>query len=344
MDPYNFSGGSWRGAPPLSPGMRVVLMLLQRHWRLAVLLLSLGVGLLVVASSVYTVQPSEEVVVTRLGAFNRTSLPGLHYKLPFGIESAVKVRSKLILQEEFGFRSQDPRGPGATVYHDEAYFKESQMLTGDLNVADVEWIVQYQISDAKKYLFRAANPHQNIRDVAETIMRRVVGDGTVNDVLTTGRVGIGVEAQHLMQEVLSHYDIGIRIVTVKLQDVNPPESVKASFNEVNAAKQEQEQAINNAEEAYNKIIPEARGKAEETISRAEGYASAAVTRARGDGERFTATLRSYRLAPDITRQRLYLETMEELFGRLQHLTLIDNEIKGLTPILGQLPAPVEAKR
>ncbi|RYF02706.1 MAG: FtsH protease activity modulator HflK, partial [Deltaproteobacteria bacterium] len=287
------------------------------------------------------VQPSEEVVVTRLGAYDRTMGPGLHFKLPLGIETALWVKSKLILQEEFGFRSQNARGPGSTVYHDASFNKESQMLTGDLNVADVEWIVQYQIADAKKYLFRAANPHQNIRDVAEAIMRRVVGDGTVNEVLTTGRVGIGVAAHRLMQEVLDRYDIGVRIVTVKLQDVNPPESVKASFNEVNAAKQEQEQAINMAEEAYNKLIPEARGKAAETVSRAEGYASAAVTRSRGDAERFVATLREYRLAPDITRQRLYLETLEEVFGRMQRLTLVDSQVKNLTPIVGQLSAPGE---
>src|SRR5690606_17316960 len=232
-------------------------------------------------TSFYTVQPSEEAVVTRFGRYDRTTSPGLHFLLPFGVEQATIVRTKLVLQEEFGFRTRDVRS-NVTSYAKDDFTKESLMLTGDLNVADVEWIVQYQISDPKKYLFAAQDPRRNIRDVSEAIMRRVVGDRIVNEVLTTGRVEIASEAQKLTQEVLDKYDIGIRVVTVKLQDVNPPDMVKPTFNEVNAAKQEQEKAINMAEEVYNKIIPEARGKAEETISNAEGYASAVVNRAKGD--------------------------------------------------------------
>lgn len=166
-------------------------------------------------------------------------------------------------------------------------------------------------------------------------MRRVVGDRTVNEVLTTGRVEIATEAQRLTQEVLDRYDVGVRIVTVKLQDVNPPEGVRASFNEVNAAKQEQEQAINVAEEAYNKVIPEARGKAEETVSEAEGYASAVVNRANGNGERFTLTLREYRLAPEITRKRIYLETMQDLFTKFNRLTIVDDQVRGIMPVFGR---------
>lgn len=163
-------------------------------------------------------------------------------------------------------------------------------------------------------------------------MRRVVGDRTVNEVLTTGRVEIATDAQRLTQEVLDRYDVGVRIVTVKLLDVNPPEGVRASFNEVNAAKQEQEQAINMAEEAYNKVIPEARGKAEETVSEAQGYATAAVNRAHGDAQRFTLTLAQYRLAPAITRERLYLETMQDLFSKTEGLTVVDDKVKGLLPV------------
>ncbi len=209
------------------------------------------------------------------------------------------------------------------------------MLTGDLNVADVEWIVQYQISDPKKFLFAAQNPQQNIRDVSEAVMRRVVGDRTVNEVLTTGRVEIAGEAQKIMQELLDKYDIGIRVVTVKLQDVNPPDSVKPSFNEVNAAKQEQEKAINQAEEAYNKVIPEARGKAEETISQAEGYASAIVNRAKGDSDRFLATLKAYRTAPEVTKKRIYIETMQKLFSSFDDLTVVDDKVQGLLPVFDQ---------
>jgi modulator of FtsH protease HflK len=284
-------------------------------------------------TSFYTVQPSEEAVVTRFGGYQRTASPGLHFKAPFGIEAATKVKTRLVLQEEFGFRTTDT-SRSVSNYKKGSFQQESLMLTGDLNVADVEWIVQYQISDPRKFLFRAQDPQQNIRDVSEAIMRRVVGDRTVNEVLTTGRVEIATEAQRLMQEVLDKYDLGIRVVTVKLQDVNPPDTVKPSFNEVNAAKQEQEKAINMAEEAYNKVIPEARGKAEETISEAEGYASAAVNRAKGDSDRFLATLQEYRRAPEVTRTRIYIETMEELFKRFDKLTIIDDKVKGVLPVFG----------
>ena len=286
---------------------------------------------LAVLSSFYTVQPSEEAVIVRLGKYSETTMPGLHFKLPFGIDNAIKVKTKLVLQEEFGFRSVETRG-GDTVYQKKGFDKESSMLTGDLNVADVEWIVQYQIADPRKFLFQAQNPQQNIRDVSEAIMRRVVGDRTVNETLTTGRVEIASEAHRLTQEVLDKYDLGIRVVTIKLQDVNPPELVKPSFNEVNAAKQEQEQAINMAESSYNKVIPEARGKAEETLSKAEGYATAVVNRAKGDADRFLLTLKEYRNDPEITRKRMYIETMEELYGLFNKLTIVDDKVKGVLPI------------
>lgn len=333
---YGRHGGP-SGFPPQDP--RELLRSLRRQTpilfggALALILVMLA------AASFYTVQPSEEVVITRLGKYDRTSPPGLHFKWPVA-ETATVVKSKLVLQEEFGFRTQGVNGRGNTSYDDRPFYKESQMLTGDLNVADVEWIVHYQIADPKKYLFHAQDPHQNIRDISEAIMRRVVGDRTVNEVLTTGRAAIGVEAQRLTQEILDKYDLGVRIVTVKLQDVNPPEMVKASFNDVNAAKQEQEQAINNAEEAYNKLIPEARGKAEETISQAEGYASALVNRARGDTERFALFLKQYQLAPEITRKRLYLEAMEELYKKFDDVTVIDSSVKGVLPLFGP-STPVE---
>ncbi len=298
-----------------------------------------GVGLIAIGamvfSSFYTVQPSEEAVIIRMGRYAETTSPGLHFKLPFGIDSAIKVKTKLVLQEEFGFRSSESTSrTEATTYQKDNFAKESLMLTGDLNVADVEWIVQYQISDPRKFLFQAQDPGRNIRDVSEAIMRRVVGDRTVNEILTTGRVEIASDAQRLTQEVLDKYDLGIRVVTIKLQDVNPPDLVKPSFNEVNAAKQEQEKAINMAEEAYNKVIPEARGKAEETLSQAEGYAAAVVNRAKGEAERFTLTLQEYRRAPDVTRKRMYLETMEELFARFDKVTIVDDKVKGIMPIFG----------
>lgn len=318
----------------LPPEINEILRIFSQNKRL----IKIGfISLLVLGgiyTSFYTVQPSEEAVVTRFGRYNRTTSPGLHFLAPLGMEIATKVRTKLVLQEEFGFRTSEV-GKSVTNYSQDDFEKESLMLTGDLNVADVEWIVQYQIADPQKFLFAAQDPQRNIRDVSEAIMRRVVGDRTVNEILTTGRVEIANEAQILMQEVLDKYDIGIRVITVKLQDVNPPDTVKPSFNEVNAAKQEQEKAINMAEEAYNKVIPEAHGKAEETISEAEGYASAVVNRSKGDSQRFLLTLKEYRQAPEVTRIRIYIETMQELFGRFKDLTIVDDKVKGVLPIFGK---------
>src|SRR3989338_6027005 len=305
--------------------------------------LIVALGLIGVLSAVYAVEPSEEAVILRFGRYVSTEPPGLHFKLPFGIDRAVKVKTKVILQEEFGFRSSGERG-SRTDYTDQGLKQESLTLTGDLNVADVEWIVQYQISDPKKYLFNAREVLQNLRDVSQSVLRRVVGDRIVNEVLTTGRVEIAEEAHRLTQDVLDRYDIGIRIVTVKLQDVNPPESVRPAFNEVNAAKQEQEQAINQAEREYNKVIPESRGKAEQSIRDAEGYATAVVNRAQGDAARFRAVLEAYRVSPNVSRTRLYLETMEDLYGRVKSLTIVDKGVQGLLPVFssGQVPASPSA--
>jgi len=286
---------------------------------------------LVALTSFYTVEPQEEAVILRFGQYVQTTPPGLHFKLPFGVEKAIKIKTKLIHQVEFGFRSSATGG--ARTQYSSKYFKdESLMLTGDLNVADVEWIVQYQIADPKKYLFNVRDVKKNMRDVSQSVMRRVIGDRRVDSALTTGRVEISEEAHTLMQGILDNYDMGIRIVTVKLQDVNPPEPVKPSFNEVNAAKQEQEKMINQAEEYYNKIIPEARGKAAQKIQDAEGYASALVNTAKGDAENFDAKLRSYQRAPAITRTRLYLEAVEALYGKMSEMVIVDSSVKGLLPV------------
>ncbi|MDO8756789.1 MAG: FtsH protease activity modulator HflK [Elusimicrobiota bacterium] len=295
------------------------------------------------ATSVYTVEPSEEAVILRLGRYVSTLPPGLHLRLPFMIDRVIKVKTKIILQEEFGFRSQGDDGD-RTTYAEGDLKSESLTLTGDLNVANVEWIVQYQISDPKKYLFNAREVLKNLRDISQSVLRRVVGDRIVSQVLTTGRVEIAEEAQRLTQEVLDRYDVGVRIVTVKLQDVNPPESVRPAFNEVNAAKQEQEKAINQAEREYNTVIPEAIGKAEQTVRNAQGYATAAVNRAEGDATRFKATLAAYQASPTVTRSRLYLEAMEEIYGRAESLTIVDKGVSGLLPIFSPTPALTEEKK
>jgi membrane protease subunit HflK len=284
-----------------------------------------------VLTSMYTVEPEEKAVILRFGRYLTTQGPGLHFKLPFGIDRHVKVPTERILQEEFGFRTSSVKG-SRTQYEDQAFDEESLMLTGDLNVADVEWIVQYKIAEPQKYLFNTRDVRKNLRDVSLSVVRRVVGDRRVSEVLTTGRVSIADEAHRLMQEVLDHYDMGVRIVTLKLQDVNPPESVRPAFNEVNAAKQEQEKVINQAEREYNKVIPEARGKAEETVRKAEGEAERIINQSKGDAARFKNVLREYRKAPSITRTRLYLETLEEIYSRFEQMTIVDKGVKGLLPV------------
>lgn len=287
------------------------------------------------ATSYYTVQPDEEAVVIRLGKYHMTTPPGFHLKFPLGIDQVIKVQSKRILQEEFGFRSTNTRN-SRTHYSGDNFDHESLMLTGDLNVANVEWVVQYQISDPFKYLFKTSDPRRNLRDISESIMRRVVGDRLVSEVLTVGRVEIANDAKILMQEVIDHYDMGIRVVTVRPQDVNPPQKVRPSFNEVNAAKQEQEKVINQAEEAYNKVIPEARGQAEKQIAEAEGYATALVNRSKGDADKFKAIYDEYKLAPSVTKRRLYIEAMEGIFSGMKDITIVDPSVKGILPVFDSL--------
>ena len=306
---------------------------LKKNYKMVGLVLALLFSLYAIGTSFYTVEPEEEAVVIRFGKYVDTYPPGLHFKLPFGIDKEIKVKTKQVLQAEFGFRSQD-FSSRRTQYAQGDFDDESLMLTGDLNVADVEWVVQYQIAEPFKFLFQTSSPETNIRDVSESIMRRVVGDRSVTEVLTTGRVEISNKATELMQEVLNKYDMGVKVVTVRLQDVNPPDKVKPSFNEVNEAKQEQEKAINQAEEVYNKVIPEARGQAEKIISEAEGYASRIVNTALGDVEKFNQIYNEYRRAPSITKRRIYLETMEKIFGKFDNVTIVDPEIKGLLPVYG----------
>ncbi|MCY4444815.1 MAG: FtsH protease activity modulator HflK [Proteobacteria bacterium] len=319
-------GGSSSGGPSFTPnsGLRPLLIFM-------------GVLLAVVSlfNSFYTIDVSEEGVVTRFGRYSRTVLPGLHFKIPFTVENVTRVKSKIVHQEEFGFRTQSRPSRGR-VYSKDILDAESLMLTGDLNVADVEWILQYRIVDSWKYLYKARDVETNIRDVSISIMRRVVGDKLVNDVLTTGRVEIADEAKVLTQEVLDHYDMGIKVVRINLQDVNPPDPVKGAFNEVNAAKQEQEQTINQAEQEYNRRIPEAQGKAEQTIRDAEAFAVHLINHAKGDSAKFNQIYAEYVKAPDITKKRVYLQTMREIFRNHQGLTIIDEDAKGILPVYGPL--------
>lgn len=284
-----------------------------------------------VKSFVYSIKTEEVGVIQRFGKYYQTTLPGLHVKLPFGIDKLTPVKVKRIFKQEFGLRTLRPGV--RTEYSTRKYNEESLMLTGDLNILDVRWIVQFRVKDPVKLLFSTRDPVDNVRDVSEVVMRRLVGDYRVDEVLTTEREEIDHLAQLEMQKILDDYDTGVQIVTVKLQDVNPPDEVKAAFNEVNEAKQEKERMVNQAWEAYNKAIPRARGEAEKTIREAEGYSLDKINRAKGEAERFLDTWRAYRKAPQITRKRLYLETLAEVLPRVKEKIIIDSEQSSILPIL-----------
>ena len=284
-------------------------------------LILIVVALGIILSSFYSVGTDEVGVIRFFGKYARTEQPGLHWKWPFNIEQLDKVKVRRIFKEEFGFRTIKP-GIN-TLYSPQTNFEESLMLTGDLNVLDVTWIVQFQVSDPVKLLFNIRDPRTTVRDIAEVAMRQVIGDSSVNEALTTRRIEINQEVQSKIQEILDSYDIGIKIETVKLQDVNPPDEVKPSFNEVNEAKQEKEKVINQSWEAYNKVIPKARGEAEKTVSESEGYALSRVNQAQGDAAKFLATWTAYKESKDVTRRRLYLEVLDEVLPKAGQIYVID---------------------
>ena len=294
-------------------------------------LIILGIIILVVLfSTFYAVGPDEVGVIKRFGRYMRITDPGLHIKIPFA-ESVTKVKVKRIFKEEFGFRTLQPGV--RTVYTPDKWEDESLMLTGDLNVAVVEWIVQYRIVDPYKYLFKVRDVRKTIRDISEVVMRMVVGDRSVDEVLTIGRMEAATQAQKKLQEILNFYDTGIKIVTVKLKDVNPPDQVKPSFNEVNEARQDRERFINEAWQAYNKVIPKAKGEAEKVIAEAEGYAIKRINRAQGDANRFLAIWKEYKRAKDVTRKRMYIETLSKVLPKVGKIYVVDSEQKTLLPLL-----------
>jgi membrane protease subunit HflK len=278
----------------------------------------------------FTVEPEEVGVVLRFGHYNRTVNPGLNFKMPFGIEQVYKVPVERQLKLEFGFRSA---APGIrTTYSTTKYREESLMLTGDLNAAEVEWIVQFRISDPYKFLFRVRNAEQTFRDINEAVMRAVVGDRTVDEVLTVGRQEVASTVTVMLQELCDQYELGIKVDQVVLQDVNPPELVKPAFNEVNEAQQEREKLINQAKSEYNRVIPKARGEAARTIEGAKGYALERVNRARGEAARFNAVFEAYSKAREVTRQRIYLETMGDVMQQVGRKLITDEEATGILPL------------
>ncbi len=295
-------------------------------------LIILALVLLYLASSVfYTVGVDEVGVVQRFGKYARTTPPGLNFKLPRGIEKVTKVKVRYVYKEEFGFRTLKA-GVRTRYASGSAYLAESLMLTGDLNVAVVPWIVQYRINDPYKYLFKVRDVTATLRDLSESTMRLVVGDRSINEVINK-REEIADQAKILLQKELDEAETGIEVTTVEMQRTNVPEPVEPSFNEVNQAIQEKERMIYQAREEYNKIIPQAKGDAEKTIKSAEGYSLDRINRAKGDAARFISLYEEYTKAEDVTRRRLYLEAIREIYSKLGAKYIVDAEQKNFLPLL-----------
>ena len=306
------------------------------------------VGISILLSIFYTVDADEVAVVQRFGRYVRQEQPGLRYRLPFGLETVRKVKVQRVHKDERGFRTEE--AGRRTRFSPRSYDEESLMLTGDLNVADVKWIVQFRIADPVKYLFHNRSPAETLGDVSQIVMRTIVGDHTVTEVLTERRVEIADLAKTEMQKLLNLYETGLRVTTVKMQNVTPPsEAVKRAFNEVNEAQQEKSRKINEALQERNQEIPRARGEAERTVAKAEGYAINRTNSAKGDVARFNALLTEFRKAPDVTRRRLYLETMREILPAVRQVFVFDaDQPASLLPFLdlqqgNKLPIAPEVK-
>jgi membrane protease subunit HflK len=291
------------------------------------ILLLIGLGLW---TSYYTVPSDSVAVVQRFGQYLKEVPPGLHFKLPLGVDYASIVPVKRQLKQEFGFST-----PGASDPYQSPRdgHRETEMVTGDLNAALVEWVVQYRISDPVKYLFEVREPSATLRYVSESVMREVVGDRTVDEVITIGRQEIEIEALTKMQALTSKYAMGISIDQVQLKNINPPAPVQASFNEVNQAQQEKEKLINEARRDYNKIIPLAEGEKDQRIREADGYRLKRINEAEGDVARFTALLTEYSKAPQVTRRRIYIETMQDVLPGIRSKIIIDQKAQGILPLL-----------
>ncbi len=323
----------------LSPGgnanpdwMIKVFRILGKSVGLTVALAAVVLLLLwIVPTAVFVVDVDEVGVVQRFGKYHRTVEPGLQFKAPAGIETRTLVRVKKVFTEEFGFRTlrADIRSDFSS---EEQYLNESLMLTGDLNCAVVPWLVQYRISDARKYLFEVHEPEGTLRDLSEALMREVVGDRSINEVITK-RLEMADEARVRLQKALDESQTGLTIVNVELKNTNVPAPVQPSFNEVNQALQEKERMILEANKQYNQVIPSAEGEAEKIVSQAEGYATDRVNSARGDSARFVSVHTEYRKSPDVTRRRMYLETMGEILPKLGSKYIVDSEQKQVLPLL-----------
>ncbi|WP_238580161.1 FtsH protease activity modulator HflK [Treponema endosymbiont of Eucomonympha sp.] len=291
---------------------------------------ALAALLAVGVTGLYFVDETSQAVVTRLGRYARTVDPGAHFKLPFGIEQSYVIPTRVVQTEQFGFQ-EEQRGSGAR-RSSNTMKRESTMLTGDLNIIEVEWTIQYRIVDPKAWLFNVADHEKTIRDISQSVVNTLVGDRAILDVMRLERGPIETAAIELMNENFQQLGLGISVRAVNLQNVRPPEGVKAAFEDVNKSTQDMERLTNEGQESYNAQIPRAKGEAARLIQQANGYAIERVNNARGDAARFGAVYEAYRASPQITRERLYLETMESIFKAKDNQTLIDGKLDNVLPL------------
>ncbi len=324
---------------PLADGLTWLQRQNMPNVRTAGIVVLVVLGIVLAWSSKFTVGAEEVGVVLTFGKYSRQAEPGLRVKWPWPVQTVTKVPVQRQLKVEFGFRTAS--AGVSTQYAQGRFTDESLMLTGDLNVAVVEWTTQFRVNDPYKYLFKVRNLYHvreerrsdTFRAMNEAVMRAVIGDRSVNEVLTIGRQEIASEVERRLQELCDQYETGIKVEQVVLQDVNPPDQVRPAFNEVNQAQQERERMINEARSEYNAVIPRARGEAQQTITQAEGYATDRVNRSRGDADLFNSLLAAYRRAPEVTRRRIYLETMQAVYPNVRQKIILDQALQGILPLL-----------
>ncbi|MGB5455130.1 MAG: FtsH protease activity modulator HflK [Gammaproteobacteria bacterium] len=342
MPIHNGNGGQnpWGGGANQRPPDLDALLRQVRDWFRQLLPSGGPRGLIVFAviavvalgawTAYYTVPSDSVAVVQRFGKYLKEVPPGLHFKLPLGIDAATIVPVKRQLKQEFGFTTPGSSDPYQSPRDGK---RETEMVTGDLNAALVEWVLQYRISDPVRFLFEVREPSETLRYVSESVMREVVGDRTVDEVITIGRQEIETEALAKMQALSTKYEMGISIDQVQLKNINPPAPVQASFNEVNQAQQEKEKLINEARRDYNKVIPLAEGEKDQRIREADGYRLKRINEAEGDVARFSALLAEYSKAPEVTRRRIYIETLQDVMPRLRSKIIIDEQARSILPLL-----------
>ena len=293
-------------------------------------LIVLGILLLIfLGTSVFIVDQAEEAVITRLGKYYITRGPGLQFKLPFGIDRNYTVNVKAVQTAQFGFRTV--KSGISSTYASKT--TESTMLTGDLNIVDVEWIIQYRITDSRAWVFNVMERERTISDVSRSVINMLAGDRAIMDIMSPERSAIEIAGADLMNETFKSYGLGINVIAVKLQNIDPPAGVQAAFDDVNKAIQDMNRLINEGMQLYNEEIPKAKGEAERVVLVAQGYAAERVNRAKGDVARFNSVYDEYRRSPDVTRQRLYYEMIEEVFKDADGMTIIDRNLNNFLPMM-----------